>query len=753
MIVQRQIGNGLIQADFFNNSGGLNITDSPFQVRSGQAVAGYNYEYLATGGITKRNGDTVLNGTADTALRTLGLWMHYTASNTRTTLRAADTKLQSFIPTTGVTTTIHDDTVLAGNTPFSATTSVVFRQFNNTEQDVSWFAGGGQGNGVINGYNGSVYTQNGVPSPTGTISLTTSTSAFLTTTGNITSGSQVITNLASTTNLFVGALVSDGGTDIPANTHITAINGTSITISLAATATVTGRSLSFYGALPDSQQYYYAVSLVKNSTSAEGNAALDLPITTGSSGFGTSGGNTVTVSLSGLTGIDTTKYSHINIYRASVNGKSGFTIGDLAGTVASTATSFIDYGAVQQTSLPVPRNGNASLDQSTLPTTGPCNVLTTHKNRLVTAIGSTLYLSDVNKPESWPLVNNISIPTGGPITALQVISYLTPTTAVTDELLVIFKERELWIVAGNDVTDWSLQFVDYVGCVNQPLAVYANGFLFWIDYRGVYVWDGSNKPIYLSRLIEYDFSINGDLDLSKLTLGVGDFYRKQNEIVWHLSSNTLGEQKLRLKLDLRLSLPNVQQNMFGRIAEGVFIKDSLGYPVYACYSCLPTFNATFLNEVFFAGDNAGTILSLLENGSGDGAHAIDFSIRTKIENFESIGAAKRFTKVIVWVRQSTTANLTLNYWVNYQVDSAHMTSSQQQVAQRVTIPIWDVATWDAPYFDTNTFTYTPLVFNLANNTIGIEGDALTLEFAQPDFGAPMVIVGYSVIYSNLSIRK
>lgn len=746
---QKQQGT-LIQADFFNNAGGLNITDSPFQVENGQAVDGYNYEYLATGGITKRNGHSIINATPDTQLKSLGFWNYFTPGNTKTMLRAAGIHLQTMNPISGATTTVTDDKASPGSTTFSdQNTQVVFSQFTNPTASIAWFAGGGQGSGVINGYIGPHYTQNGVEAPTGTLTLTTSASPILTTTGNTTLGSNIVPSLASVVGITPGLAVT--GTDIPANTVVLSISGTTVVLSQAATATTTGSTLNFYGDLPDNTIYYYALSLHKLTTTAQGNAALDTVILTGTSGLGTSGGNTVTLTWS-IAGLDTTKYDKIFIYRSSVSGTTGFTSGDLVAQVASTTTTYTDTGLIQLTANDVPRAGNSLLDNSPLPA-GTYKCLTTWKQRLVTATGSTLYISDLNKSESWPTVNYIQIPTGGPITALAIISYISPTTASTDELLVIFKEREMWTVSGTSNSDFALKFVDYVGCLVQPLAVFANGFLFFVDYRGIFLYDGTNKPVYISRLIEFDFSINGDLDLSKLAMGNGTFFRKQNEIVWFLSSSSLGEQKLTYKLDLRLSLPKVQQNFQGRIADAIFIKDSLTYPIYACESVLPNFSGTFLNELMFAGDNAGDIFTMFSNGNGDGTSPIKFRHRTKIQDFGTIGTAKRYHKVIVWCRQSTTANLTLKYFVNYQTDDAHAASQSQSVGNQVTTPIWDQATWDSPYFDLNVFTYAPLVFNLGNPTIGIEGDALTLEFQQEDFGAPMIIVGYSVLYSVTGLRK
>lgn len=746
----------LIQADFFMNSSGLNNTDTPFAVRSGQAIAGYNYEYLATGGITKRNGHTIVNASPDTQLRSLGQYLNTTPTNVKTLLRAAGTKLQSYDALSAITTDIESDAGTPTSDFFGVNTTqqVAFQNFTNPDTTVSWFAGGNQGAGIINGFINDKVTQNGVIAPVGTITMTTDATPFLSTTGDVSVNQFVILNVASTANLAIGQIVSDGSSAITPGTKISGISGSSVFISNPAVGTMTADTLTFYGALPDTTIYEYAVALHKLSTGAQGNAALDNAVVTGASGFGAAGGNTVTLNFS-FTSLDTTKYDQLYIYRSSVAGATpGFTIGDLAGIVPSTTTSWVDYGDVQQTAQPVPRTGNTLLDNSILPSTGVFNTLQLWKNKLVTSSGSTLYISDINKAESWPTLNFIQVPSGGPITALGIVSYVSPTSFATDEFLVIFKEREMWTLSGTDQTNWQLLFVDYTGCVAQNLVVLANGFVFFVDYRGIFLYDGSNKPVYISRFIEYDFGINGDLDLSKLQLGCGDFFRKQNEVIWFLSSSTLGEQKLAIKLDLRLTLPNIQSNFQGRVAEAIFLKDSLSYPIYSCCSVLPTFEGAFLNEMFVAGDNAGHIFDLYQNGDGDGPNSVQFAYKTRIEDFGSIGTAKRFHKVIVWAQQSTTNDLTLNYSLNYKPDDALSTATQEQpIATQFNNPIWDQSVWDVALWDTGTTSYSPIVYNLGNPTIGIEGDALTLQFVQSDYQTPVTIIGFSVLYTISGLRK
>ncbi len=518
-------------------------------------------------------------------------------------------------------------------------------------------------------------------------------------------------------------------------------NGNSVTVNgvIPPAGSISVTHSGSGGSLP-AGSYYYAISYVKNSTSAESNAALDVAVTV------TLGQNAV-VSLSGLTGLDTTKIASINIYRSAVSGVTGFTAGDLVATVASTVTSYTDTGAIQGVAGVVPRAGSSSLDQSRLPA-GTMNVVTTWKNRLVTGIGSTVYLSDLNKPESWPTVNTVSLPTGGQITALGIISFITPTTSTVDSYLVIFKENELWMMSGTSQSDWALTFVDYVGCINQPLLVFANGFLFWIDYRGVYIWDGSDKPIYASRLIEFDFQTEGDINLAYLYQGVGSFFKKQNEIIWFLSSNALGQQQLSLKLDLRLTLPKFTEAMYGRVLEAVFIKDALTTPIYAAQATYPSHV-----ETYYVGDASGNVYQAFSSQNSDNGTAIALRYRTRTEDFGLIATVKRFHKIIVWCRQSTTKNLTLNYWVGYQTDPAHQATQTQQITTQVTNGYWDQATWDNFYWDTDLVTYTPVVFNMNNPSVGVEGDALTLEFVQNDLNAPITIAGYSVLYTVMGMRK
>lgn len=675
----------LYQADFFQNFEGLNITDSPFQVKPSQAVSGSNWDYLTPGSIRKRYGHSRLNGSADSILNSTGFDIFNTSANAKTLLRATDSKLQSVNVTTGATTNITDDTVSAGTTFFTSQQPVVFSQFNTPTANACWAAGGGLASGTVLGYNGTNATINGAAAPSaGAITLT------------------------------------PAGVD---------------------------------GTIP-AGNYYYAIAFKKASTSAISNAALDLQVTVGAT-------NHVTIDFTGVTNPDSTKYSQVVIYRSAVSGVTAFTSGDIVATVNWATGTYVDTGAVQGTASNIPRAGNIILDNSVLPA-GTYKTLTVFKRHLVTAQGSTVYVSDLNKPESWPTGNTITIPSGGDITGLAIVSFNTPTTSSSDELLVVFKEDEVWTINGSTPSiaqtqsstqagsDWSLKFVDYTGLPVQSMCVLAQGFLFWMNYRGVFIWDGSGKPIYASRPIEADFRSTGNIDTQYLSTGCSAFSKRNQQVFWFISGVSEGRQKLVYKLDMKLTLPNVGNNLTNRIMDAVFLKDTLTYPIYACGSDLPT-----STEVFYGGDNAGYIWILYSSlVNSDNSQAIAFSYRTRPETLGLDGTAKRFHKVIVWVQDNPSSNLTLNYWMNYRIDTAHKESMGQPMSVSPSSNgIWDQSLWDVGAYDLFGTSYTPIVYNLGNGTIGIEGDAITLEFAQLEADAPVTIVGYSIIYTPIGIRK
>lgn len=668
--------------DCFNNTEGLNLTDSPFYVKDGQATGGANYDYVRTGGISKRRGLSAVNTIANAQSKTFGLGIHNTSSGTKTVVRAAGTKIQTVDLDAALFTDLSEDTAAVNSTFLDSTSTqpVVSVNFNTTTNNMLWLAGAGASS--IYGYNGTKVTANGVAAPTGT---------------------------------FIAANQGTG----------------------------TGGSGWTNGT------YYYALVLRKASTQALSNAALDQSVTIASA--------TDSVLLTFPTGVDATKYDKWYIYRSSVSGVSGFTAGSLVAQVTVGTATYTDLNVTLASSQVVPRSGNIVLDNSPLDA-GTYKSLMVWKRQLVTASNSTIHISDQDKPESWPAGKKIVIPTGGAITGLSVIGYNTTNTQSTDEYLVVFKERETWVITGTGVLDSDtelydveLKFLDNVGCANQSLAVPTGGFIAWIDYRGVYLWNGADKPVYVSRTIEAMFDTDGDLDKIKLSQGWGSFYRKKNQIIWTLSSRSNGANKMQIKLDLRLTAGKVANGITANsIVEGVFMPDSLQSALYGGTAYLPSDN----EELLLVGDDAGFVYKhyygVSDNGSG-----IDFSYRTKAFDCGTPTEAKSFQKVVVYIEQTTNKDLTLKYWAQYRVLESERSEIQQnmQTTDTRTGSLWDLANWDVALWDEGINKPVALVYNLSSNENNCEGDSLMLEFSQDDPSAPVTILGFSIYYENLAVRK
>ena len=489
--------------------------------------------------------------------------------------------------------------------------------------------------------------------------------------------------------------------------------------------------------------YYYAVAFRKAGTGAISNADLDVKITIAATS------ELATIDLTGITGLDTTKHDKIYLYRSAVSGVTDFTTGDLVAQITSTETSYPDDGSSISSTVNIPRSGNTVLDNTDLPA-GTYKYSTVFKRRLVTASENTLYISDLNKPESWPLHNYIQLPSGGSITGLAIISFTTPTTSNLDEYLIVFKEDEMSVLTGtgtltSDVPDWALKFIDVEGCSAHNSIVNGNGYITWINRRGIFLWSGSGKPIYSSRLIESYFAGDGDLDKTKLYLAWGKFYKKQNQIIWYLSHKVYGEQKFSLKLDLRLTMPSLTSDLAGNIIEAVFIPDTYAIPQYHGVIHRPTGQT---EDTFYIGDNTGTIYTGFTGGK-DIAAGINFYYGTSHLDQESPGTKKSYSKVIVWVEDIGNWDLDLEYWSDYRVSDSEKTSNTQKVsvAQQSGMAIWDVASWDVALWDSYETKFRPLVYHLRatdNNNIG---DALKLRFKQTVADNPVLIAGFSVIYS------
>ncbi len=655
-----------------DNSGGLNISASPLFMEDNQATGqSYNYDYAVTGAISKVLSPTLLNAIADSQLKTLGLGQYHNAStDTRTLIRCAGTQIQTYNTTTGGRTTLTDDTVSAGTSflSSSSTQPVVFAPFNTLIGGTQlWMTGGGLSNVV--GYNGTTVTTNGVP-------------------------------------VFGGSITP------VVNTHA-------------------GGSFSAAG------KYYYAVQGRKLSTQAFSNLALDVLATTVNTD------DTVTIPLNALTGVDTTLYDQIWIWRSAFNGSSGFTTGSIIAKLASSATTYTDTGTSIADSQNCARAGNSILDNSTLPA-GTYKYVTTFKRRLVVSSGSSIYISDLNKPESWPTANVITIPTGGPITGHIPIGVPSEYTTGSDEYLCIWKERELWAFTGTSASDWSLQFVDKTGCAGQSLAVSFNSFVTWMTYNGIYIWDGRGRPSRVSRPIAGLFNADGDLDKGRLSWGYAAQYEKGSSVVWCVSHRTKGVNKLRIKMDTRLTSLAASQNLQNPEMEGVFIFDTDANSYYSICSFRPSNQ----DEMLITGDGAGFVYNMYSSAST----AVTFDYETKPLDMGCPERLKRFKRVLVYVEKLTTNDLTIYFWADFRVrDEYRSTVKATMSPSKGTQPaLFDVALWDQASWDDYTPDIAPIDFNFHNQENNAEGLSLKLRFEQLEASAPVRIHGFSIEWDDAS---
>lgn len=656
-------------SEFLNNSGGINLTDSPLTMKDNQATGqSYNYDYAKTGAISKVLGHARISATPDTQLKTLGLGVYSSVSaNTKTVIRAAGTKVQTFDIDSGATVDLSEDTAVANSTFLTSgsTQPVVFSQYNTPSLGTQlWMAGGGMS--AIYGYAGTRLTKNGADPATG--------SAL--------------------------SLSQAGG---------------------SGTFSATG-------------VYFYAVVLRKRDTQAVSNAALDNSITLAATV------NQVTITLPT---VDTTKYDKFLIYRSAVSGVTAFTSGSLVATVNSTEVSYVDTGSSEASAQVVPRSGNTT-DNSVLPT-GTYKYLTLYKRRLVTCLNSKVYISDLNKPESWS--TTITVPTGGPITGIAKVGYNSPYSNTPDELLVIFKENECWVITGSTSDDFELKFLDEVGCIEQTYIIPFNGYLAWADYRGIYIWDGHGKPVYCSRSIEAVFSSDGDLDKTKLSYGWGKYVQKENQLVWRVSDRVKGEQKLSIKMDTRLTLPSTSNSVDQRILDGVFILDTDDTPMYAGLS----YKMSNYSEVFIAGDDAGYVLKLNSSTSNPGSTGIDFTYETKPWDMGKPTHNKSFQRVLVLVERLTNNDLTMNYWVDYRQrpDEASEVTVNLAPIKAATAALWDIAFWDQAFWDDYTPDLSFAEFHIHSNENNAVGSTLKLKFEQTESSAPVRIHGIFVDWEDL----
>ncbi len=518
---------------------------------------------------------------------------------------------------------------------------------------------------------------------------------------------------------YTGTNVTSNGTPVPTGSITTTVNS-----SDSGVFAVTGT-------------YFYGIQFRKRGTQVYSNVTLDVAAVVAATT------DSVSLPLSAVTNIDSTRYDKIRVWRSVVSGVTGFTTGSIIAELASTATTYKDRGTSIADAQNVPRAGNTILDNSPL-AAGTYKYVTGFKRRLVTALGSSIYISDLNKPESWPLTNIITIPSGGPITAIGVIGVPSEYTTGAEEYLCIWKERELWVLTGSSVSDWSLLFVDKAGCAGQSLAVSFNGFVTWIAYNGIYIWDGRGRPSRVSRPISAIFEADGDLDKPNLAQGVGVQYEKGSQVIWRVSHRTKGKNKLFIKMDTRLTSLAASQNLQNPEMDGVF---ALDYDTNAYYG-LCSFKPSNFDEILVAGDDAGYVYSMYTSASTP----VMFTYETKPLDMGCPERLKRFKRVLVWIEKLTTNDLSLFYWVDYRIRDEYSSKVVEslQPAKGTQPALYDVALFDQAYFDDYTPEIAAVEFNFHSYQNNAEGTSLKLRFEQLEANAPVRIHGFEIEWDDIS---
>ena len=761
--------------DIFDLAGGLNTADSPFTTQPNEATGGFNYDFQVPGAVKKRGGHLRLNSTVDSQLKTIGFGLWDKPGSTRVPVRAAGTKLQNFDPSSYAFTSLYEDTArttvgtctitiaapgvvtytahgLVATDPVQFTTSGALptgltastTYYVKTVLTADTFT-------VAATAGGAAITTSG--SQSGTHTLYKFTTAFL----NSASTQPVVFNMFN--NASAGVLWGAGG---GASDIYGAVSATQVTANgVAAPTTSSFTATPAAGGSLTAGTYRYTLVYRKTSTQALSNAL------TATECSGTTSGGDLTLNLAWtLSNSDATRYDKIYIYRSSVGGAAGFTAGTLVAIVPigdvsysdTNNTSAVGYAASQN----VPRADSTILDNSELPS-GTYTCIATMKRRLVTAKNSTVYFSDINKSESWPTYQTITIPSGGAITSLGVISIASAGTAEIDEVLVIFKQSECWIITGDgildadDIPNWTLKFLSNTGSPGQASVVSSEGYLFWVSYRGIYMWSGTGKPVRLSRKIWDLFQASGDIDKSKLQYCFGFYSQQRNEVVWVFSSSTYGEQYLALRLDLAhtvsMSSNGVSET---KDMDGVFCADLLNDQFYGGMAFLAADTST--TETVYFGDDAGYVYRGfygLADSSGTGA--INYQFITPNFHFGTPNLAKRYHKVVVWVLDNGVYDLYLDYWMNYRSASADANTAMVEVnsssGDTSSAGVWGVGQWGVATWGASASQVRPLTFNLSPGTNGCEGDSIKLRFRELSSNRAPVIYGYSIYYSEIATRK
>lgn len=713
----RRDGQYLVE-DFFTNTDGLNTVDSPFVVGHNTISDGVNVEYVARGGFRRRDGHT-RRGSADSDTRTIGAALWDKPGTGRLVIKASNTgaagKLKAVDLTSYSPTTLTSDEASPSSTPLPNNTSipVSFSMFNTSSAGILWAAGSAATN-LYGVYSGTKFTANGSVAPT---------------------------------------------------------------VSSPATFSFVGSGGNYIAGLYSK----YMITFIKGSTSAESNATV-LGKTTSASG----GSDSATVIFSAATFPDVTKYTKMRVYRqisfAAFADNSAFTGGTLIAEITISGLANFNSGTITLTdkfdsitmsgsgsatnnltgvsdSL-VPNSGFVVLDNSPLPS-GTFNVVTTWKRCLVTASNNTVYISDTNKPESWPLSLRFNIPSGGAIQALAVISASSITSSQIDEYLLIFKQNELWVVTGDpdpvNTSSLSLKFVDSVGAVGPLAVVVAEGICLWFSTRGVYGWNGNGKPIHFFRPIKDKLASSGDIDLTKAQKIWGIYKPDTKHVVFCVSSkaqgsngsSTQGENTYIYKQSLEFVQGSKTDLANKTDLDGSFTPEILPTSAACGVAFYPTTTST--KQVQWFADYSGYVWTMYD-AITDSTRVQPFEYTTQFIPLGSPFISKKVHRVLLYFKNNGPINLTMNYWSKYRfqvVDQSSTEFMSTESGNTASSSIWGATTWGSGLWAASISSKTdPAIFELNNNNNNSEGDSFKFQFTNSDYTLPLEFIGFSVYYTD-----
>ncbi len=362
--------------------------------------------------------------------------------------------------------------------------------------------------GFLWGYDGYAAVENGFflyPE-----NVVVSTNTGVTPTGNTTDTSTTITNLSATTSVGVGCTIT--GTGIQADTVITAVNGTTITISKPATATGTGVTLTIKGLLIAQQYYYVATYEWADNQGNVFRSAPSVPVTITS----TTATSTCTINVPTLRlTYKTANPAKIVIYRWSVAQPTYYQVTSITSPILNDKTidsvSFVDsHSDAQILGNNILYTTGGVVENTGAPAT---DSLTLYRSRLFLVDSEDKNLLWYSKQviEATPVeMSDLFTIYVGPTSGAQGSTGDITALSALDDKLIIFKQDAIYYLVGNgpDNTGANNDFSEpvfitaTVGCSNKKSIVFIpQGLMFQSD-KGIWLLGRDLSTSYIGAPVD-----------------------------------------------------------------------------------------------------------------------------------------------------------------------------------------------------------------------------------------------------------